>query len=101
MSAFDLGSSDNKDSRRILMTCPNSQVVSMYLQPGEEIGLEIHSPDQIFHVISGRGTAIVGDKTYSIYTGVTIVVPGGTRHNIINGPSFGLKLLTVYAPPHH
>ena len=30
-----------------------------------------------------------------------ILVPAGTRHNIINGPSGSMKLYTLYAPPNH
>ena len=33
--------------------------------------------------------------------GFAILVPAGTRHNIINGPSGPMKLYTLYAPPNH
>ena len=34
---------ENDDFRRVLFTGPNTQLVVMTLQPGEEIGLETHS----------------------------------------------------------
>ena len=34
---------DNEDYRRVLFTGPNTQLVLMTLQPGEEIGREIHA----------------------------------------------------------
>jgi len=36
-----------------------------------------------------------------IKPGFAILVPAGTRHNIINGPSGPMKLYTLYAPPNH
>ena len=33
--------------------------------------------------------------------GFAVLVPAGTRHNIINGPSGPMKLYTLYAPPNH
>ena len=35
------------------------------------------------------------------YSRFAILVPAGTRHNIINGPSDPMKLYTLYAPPNH
>ena len=37
----------------------------------------------------------------SIKPGFAVLVPAGTRHNIINGPSGPMKLYTLYAPPNH
>jgi oxalate decarboxylase/phosphoglucose isomerase-like protein (cupin superfamily) len=38
---------------------------------------------------------------HRIKPGFAILVPAGTRHNIINGPSDPMKLYTLYAPPNH
>jgi oxalate decarboxylase/phosphoglucose isomerase-like protein (cupin superfamily) len=38
---------------------------------------------------------------HRIKPGFAILVPAGTRHNIINGPSGPMKLYTLYAPPNH
>lgn len=37
---------DNHDYRRVLFTAKHSQLVLMNLKPGEEIGEEVHEPDQ-------------------------------------------------------
>ncbi|MDP9412998.1 MAG: cupin domain-containing protein, partial [Pseudomonadota bacterium] len=47
----------NDDFRRVLYTGRNLQLVLMTLQPGDEIGEEVHEDiDQFFRVEEGRGT---------------------------------------------
>ena len=47
---------DNDDFRRVLYTGPNTQLVLMTLQPGEDIGLEAHEGhDQFIRVEAGSG----------------------------------------------
>ena len=36
---------------------------------------------------------------HHIKPGFAVLVPAGTRHNIINGSSRPMKLYTLYAPP--
>ena len=38
---------------------------------------------------------------HHIKPGFAVLVPAGTRHNIINGRSGPMKLYTLYAPPNH
>ena len=46
----------NEDFRRVLYTAQQMQLVLMALQPGEEIGEEVHPDrDQFFRVEAGRG----------------------------------------------
>ena len=40
-------------------------------------------------------------QEHRIKPGFAVLVPAGTRHNIINGPSGPMKLYTLYAPPNH
>ena len=55
---------ENKDYRRVLYTGRNMQLVLMTLQPGEEIGLEIHEEhDQFIRVEAGTGVVLLdGEK---------------------------------------
>lgn len=92
---------DNDDFRRVLYTAKNSQLVLMSLQPGEEIGEEVHQLDQFFRIESGEGKATLDDIGHSIKDGSAILVPAGTAHNIINTGSEPMKLYTVYSPPNH
>ena len=92
----------NTDFRRVLFTGPHLQLVLMSLEPGDEIGQEIHDDtDQFFRVETGTGLVSVDDVDTPIGDGSGIVIPAGTRHNIKNTGSEPLKLYTLYAPPEH
>lgn len=93
----------NSHFRQVLFTTNNLQLVLMSLPPKEEIGLETHNDnDQFFRVESGEGKAIVEDTEYILTDGVTVIVPKGVKHNIINtSEDKDLKLYTIYTPPHH
>ena len=89
--------------REVLYTGQHSQLVVMSLNPNEEIGMEVHEiVDQFLRIESGEGKAILNGEEYVISDGFAIVVPAGTKHNIINTSSTKkLKLYTVYSPAHH
>ena len=77
------------------------RLVVMSLKPGEDIGAEVHKLDQFFRVEEGEGKAVLDGIEHRIKPGFAVLVPAGTRHNIINGPSDPMKLYTLYAPPNH
>ncbi|QDT75860.1 cupin domain-containing protein [Lacipirellula limnantheis] len=91
----------NDEFRRVLYTAKNCQLVVMSLEPGAEIGMEVHKLDQFFRVEKGSGEAILDGISTAIREGFAIVVPAGTNHNIVNTGSTPLKLYTLYAPPNH
>ena len=91
----------NEDFRQVLYTAKNCQLVVMALKPKEEIGAEVHKLDQFFRVEEGTGRGRSrwcsnGDQRW-----LSVLVPAGTNHNIINTGSVPLKLYTLYAPPNH
>ncbi|MDQ5893654.1 MAG: hypothetical protein QG640_666 [Patescibacteria group bacterium] len=92
---------ENNNFRHVLYTDKNSQLVLMSLLPNEEIGEEIHDVDQFLRVEKGSGTAILNDVPHTISDGSVILVPMGTKHNVINSNSGDMKLYTLYMPPHH
>jgi mannose-6-phosphate isomerase-like protein (cupin superfamily) len=95
---------NNNYFRQVLFTGKHSQLVVMCLQPGEEIGREMHQDvDQFFRIEQGAAKFIFGDKKeYLAGDGDAVVVPAGTYHNVINASSEKpLKLYTVYSPPVH
>lgn len=91
----------NEDFRQVLYTARNCQLVVMALQPGEEIGMEIHQLDQFFRVEEGTGEATLDGVSTAISAGFAVLVPAGANHNIVNTGSAPLKLYTLYAPPNH
>ncbi|MCA9368231.1 cupin domain-containing protein, partial [Candidatus Kaiserbacteria bacterium] len=57
----------NTDFRRVLYTGEQMQLVAMTLQPGEDIGAEVHEGhDQFFRFESGTGKAIVNETEYEV-----------------------------------
>jgi mannose-6-phosphate isomerase-like protein (cupin superfamily) len=91
----------NDDFRRVLYTAKHCQLVLMALKPNEEIGAEVHKLDQFFRVEAGSGEAVLDGVRTEIRTGFAVLVPAGSKHNIINTGSVPLKLYTLYAPPNH
>lgn len=93
----------NGNFRQVLYTAEHLQLVLMSLKPGEEIGLEVHSDtDQFFRFEAGEGKVIINESEYAVGDGDSIIVPSGSRHNVINtSATEPLKLYTIYAPSHH
>ncbi len=92
---------DNDAFRHVIYTAKHSQLVVMALRPGEELGMEIHEVDQFFRIENGTGEVVLDGVHTPIKFGFGVLVPAGTRHNILNTGKVPLKLYTVYAPPHH
>ena len=93
----------NEDFRRVLFTGPNTQLVLMTLQPGEEIGLETHAEhDQFIRVEGGSGVVLLDGVENALATGSAVVIPAGVEHNVINtSVDAPLQLYTLYSPPEH
>ena len=94
---------ENENFRRVLYTGRYSQLVLMTLQPGEEIGSEVHPDiDQFFRFDEGIGKVVIDGVEHEVRDGFGVVIPAGAEHNVINTSSDQkLKLYTVYSPPEH
>ena len=93
---------ENSNFRKVLYTVQHMQLVLMTLTPGEEIGEETHlKSDQFFRFEIGTGRCIVNGTEYEIKAGDVVLVPSGSKHNVINTGAIDLKLYTIYALPNH
>jgi len=93
---------DNRDFRRVLYTGKHLQLVLMTLQPGEEIGSEVHDGiDQFFRFEEGEGVVDIDGVENRVEDGSGVIVPSGARHNVRNTGDKPLKLYTLYGPPEH
>jgi len=92
---------ENENFRKVLYTDKKSQLVLMSLLAGEDIGEEVHDVDQFLRVEKGIGTAVLNGVSHDLADGSVIMVPAGTKHNIINSKTGPMKLYTLYMPPHH
>ncbi len=95
----------NNYFRKVLYTGKYTQLVLMCLQPGEEIGNEVHEKvDQFFRIEEGSARFVFnnGKEEHKVGAGDAVIVPAGTFHNVINASSTEpLRLYTLYSPPNH
>ncbi len=96
---------DNTNFRKVLYTGKFAQLVVMCVQPGDELGNEIHpAVDQFFRIEKGEAKFVFdnGKEEQVARDGDAVIVPAGTYHNVINNSKKDeLKLYTVYSPPNH
>ena len=93
---------ENSDFRRVLYTGRKLQLVLMAIEPGGEIGEEVHEDrDQFFRVEKGKGEVLIDGNRSKIKSDDAIIVPAGARHNIKNTGDKPLRLYTLYGPPEH
>jgi mannose-6-phosphate isomerase-like protein (cupin superfamily) len=92
---------ENTNFRKVLYTDKNTQLVLMSLLKGEDIGEEVHDVDQFLRIEQGTGTAILNGISHPLEDGSVVIVPAGTKHNVINSDQDEIKIYTLYMPPHH
>lgn len=98
----------NDNFRLALWTGEHLQLTLMSINPGEEIGLEMHpNVDQFLRIEEGQGIVMMGDRKdmldfrANVYDNYAIFIPAGKWHNLINTGNKPLKLYSIYAPPQH
>ena len=98
----------NNNYRTALWTGNHFQVTLMSINPGEDIGLEVHpAVDQFLRIEEGQGLVQMGGSQYQlnyqkkVHDDDAIMVPAGVWHNLTNTGSGPLKLYVIYAPPEH
>jgi len=92
---------DNTDYRRVLYTAKNSQLVLMSIEPGDEIGEETHHLDQFIRFEAGVAKVMLDGVEHTVEDDWAVVIPAGTKHNVINTGDTPLKLYSIYSPPEH
>ncbi len=91
---------ENPDFFRETVTNQYSQLALMSIEPGGEIGEEVHDDvDQVLVVLEGTGEAVLNRQHSPVQANSLVVVPAGTRHNVKNTGSTPLKMATLFAPP--
>ncbi len=82
-----------------IVTNEFSQVALMSIEPKSEIGERVHEADQVLVIVEGNGEAVLNRQHSPVRAASLVVVPAGTRHNIINRGDTALKLCMLFAPP--
>ena len=98
----------NDNYRTTRWTGSNIQLTLMSIEPGRDIGLEVHEHgDQFLRVEAGRARVQMGpsedDLNFDREVGDdwAIFVPAGSWHNITNIGDDPLKVYAIYGPPEH
>ena len=98
----------NNTFRTALWTGQHLQLTLMSINPGEDIGLEIHpNLDQFVRIEEGSGIVKMGnqrdylDFQRNVSADFAFIIPAGKWHNLVNTGRTPLKLYSIYAPPQH
>ena len=99
---------DNENYRTTIWTGEKLQVTVMSIEPGDDIGLEVHMGiDQFIRIEEGEGLCQMGpaednlDFEREVEDDDAVFVPADVWHNITNTGDEPLKLYTIYAGPDH
>lgn len=99
---------DNDNFRTTIWTGEKLQVTVMSIEPGDDIGLEVHEGiDQFLRIEEGTGLCQMGptkdnlDFESEVKDDDAIFVPADVWHNVTNTGDVPLKLYTIYAGPDH
>ena len=90
------------DSSLIVKVSPelgseNDITIVQKIKPGKGTGLHYHSDaDEIFYVMEGTGTAVLGDKTHNIAAGDFIFIPKNLDHKIRKYDSTGILKVVFF-----
>ena len=67
--------------------------------PGASTLAHLHQrSEEIYHVTAGAGLMMLGDDTFEIGVGDTVVIVPGTRHCVTNSGATPLKILCACSP---
>ena len=97
----------NENFRTAAWPGSNLQMTLMTIQPGEDIGLEVHEDHaQFLRIEQGTARVEMGPtetrlQTWDAEDDFAIFVPAGVWHNVVNTGEEPLKLYSIYAPPEH
>lgn len=92
---------ENTNYRKVLATTPDLQLVLMSIRPGSEIGEEVHEGSQFLRIGAGTGKVVIDGDEFDIKEDFGIVIPGGSKHNLLNTGSVDMKVHSIYTPPEH
>ena len=71
------------------------------VHPGQETLLHRHRrTEELYHVTAGEGRMTLGDTSFAVGVGDTVLIPPGTAHCIRNTGTAPLRFLCCCSPPY-
>lgn len=107
VAGIETATINNTNYRTTLWTGKNLQITLMSIDPGKDIGLEVHNThDQFLRLEQGQATVMMGPakdnlQIWKAAADDIVVVPAGTWHNLVNSGNEPMKVYSIYAPPQH
>ncbi len=88
-----------KQVRKKLIASENMVAELVCYEPGQATVPHLHPrQDEIFHVIEGKGTVVVGEEEVRVSAGSVVFGPLGVRHGIRADAGDRLALMFIKAP---
>ena len=73
----------------------------MTIQPGDEIGAEVHTLDQFIRIEAGKANVTLDGVEHTLSKDWAVIIPAGTNHNVVNTGDEPLRLYSIYSPAEH
>lgn len=92
-----------KDTNKFVLLCDGEQVpfvsvLEIFDEGGQTPPNEHAAAHEYFYVLSGEGTAVVGDTEIAIKPGSFFIIPPGHNHQVHNTGKGRLYVLTTMVP---
>lgn len=69
------------------------------VEPHHEASPHFHKrSDELYFIVSGKGRAIIDDKSYNVEKGDVVFIPVGSKHSLENNTDEKLEILAISAP---
>ena len=79
----------------------NQSLAEATVKPGETTLKHLHHrSEEIYYITQGQGEMHLGEDSFNVVVGDSVVISPGTTHNIQNTGSDNLVILCCCAPPY-
>jgi mannose-6-phosphate isomerase-like protein (cupin superfamily) len=99
---------NNPTFRTVVFTGEHTQLTVMSIEPGDDIGREVHPDhDQFIRIEQGAARIELSrtedevEETHDAGADWGVIIPAGIWHNLVNTGDGALKIYSLYSPPEH
>ncbi len=83
-------------AKKQLASTKATKVILFAFKPGQELLPHTTTGDAMITVLEGNGQYTVGDETFVVAAGETIVIPAGTKHAVTATEQFKMQLVIIF-----
>lgn len=67
------------------------------MEPGDWLGHHCHAPAEIYYILHGEGTLVLGGEERAVEAGSAVFIPGNLEHGIRNTGEGPLRFFYAFA----